>query len=183
MSALTDRIAAEHFVRSGAFYVTDQHWEDVCACGDRFPTGGIRAHIAAVTEAAVREHIAAALDDLARARHDDLKETKRRTRAETFAGASAMAYELAARIARGVTPMSTCISKHGEYSEHGPLTDGYWCEWCGALDEAAMRKGIESAVREQVAQDIREKRDRFDRDYLEEAAYDDAARIAEGVDL
>ena len=58
-------------------------------------------HIAEVTEAAVREHIAAALDDLARARHDDLKETKRRTRAETFAGASAMAYELAARIARG----------------------------------------------------------------------------------
>ena len=50
--------------------------------------------------------------------------------------------------------MSTCISKHGEYSEHGPLTDGYWCEWCGALDEAAMRKGIESAVREQVARDI-----------------------------
>ena len=50
--------------------------------------------------------------------------------------------------------MSTCISKHGEYSEHGPLTDGYWCEWCGALDEAAMRKGIESAVREQVAQAI-----------------------------
>ena len=50
--------------------------------------------------------------------------------------------------------MSTCISKHGEYSEHGPLTDGYWCEWCGALDEAAMRKGIEAAVREQVARDI-----------------------------
>ena len=50
--------------------------------------------------------------------------------------------------------MSTCISKHGEYSEHGPLTDDYWCEWCGALDEAAMRKGIEAAVREQVARDI-----------------------------
>ena len=50
--------------------------------------------------------------------------------------------------------MSTCISKHGEYSEHGPLTDGYWCKWCGALDEAAMRKDIESAVREQVARDI-----------------------------
>ena len=53
--------------------------------------------------------------------------------------------------------MSTCISKHGEYSEHGPLTDGYWCEWCGALDEAAMRKGIESAVREQVARDIEDR--------------------------
>ena len=52
--------------------------------------------------------------------------------------------------------MSTCISKHGEYSEHGPLTDGYWCECCGALDEAAMRKGIEAAVREQVAREIEE---------------------------
>ena len=50
--------------------------------------------------------------------------------------------------------MSTCISKHGEYSEHGSLTDGYRCECCGALDEAAMRKDIEAAVREQVAQDI-----------------------------
>ena len=90
MSTLTDRIAAEHFVRSGAFYVTTQRWEDVCACGARFPTGGICAHIAAVTEADVRER---------------------------------------------------------------------------------------------AARDIREKRDRFDRDYLEEAAYDDAARIALGVDL
>ena len=95
MSALTDRIAAEHQPESG-------EWS-VCICGQadlRYGRAWDR-HIATVTEAAVREHIAAALDDLARARHDDLKETKRRTRAETFAGASAMAYELAARIARG----------------------------------------------------------------------------------
>ena len=76
--------------------------------------------------------------------------------------------------------MSTCISKHGEYSEHGPLTDGYWCEWCGALDEAAMRKGIESAVREQVARDILAQRERYSCTGLEDAAYDDAARIARG---
>ena len=50
--------------------------------------------------------------------------------------------------------MSTCISKHGEYSDHGPLDDEFYCTWCGELDEAAMRKGVESAVREQVAQDI-----------------------------
>lgn len=50
--------------------------------------------------------------------------------------------------------MSTCISKHGEYSEHGPLTDGYWCERCGALDEAAMRKGIEAAVRKQITAEL-----------------------------
>ena len=100
MSALTDRIAAEH----GEWSIFDGVWR--CNCGEPLPSSAnadmwMRAHIATVTEAAVREHIAAALDDLARARHDDLKETKRRTRAETFAGASAMAYELAARIARG----------------------------------------------------------------------------------
>ena len=96
MSALTDRIAAKH---RDALYI-DTADAIVCkGCGEIiFDTA---SHIAAVTEAAVREHIAAALDDLARARHDDLKETKRRTRAETFAGASAMAYELAAQIARG----------------------------------------------------------------------------------
>lgn len=107
MTALTDRIAHDHepMLVGGAYQ---------CSCGEEAPLHYFdkyrdlsewhRAHTNAVTEAAVREHIAAALDDLARARHDDLKETKRRTRAETFAGASAMAYELAARIARGVTP-------------------------------------------------------------------------------
>ena len=92
MSALTDHIWREHRMvipfRCSCDCVASTH-------------EGFVAHIATVTEAAVREHIAATLDDLARARHDDLKETKRRTRAETFAGASAMAYELAARIARG----------------------------------------------------------------------------------
>ena len=82
--------------------------------------------------------------------------------------------------------MSTCISKHGEYSEHGPLTDGYWCEWCGALDEAAMRKGIEAAVREQVAQDIEEARSQAPAWVAEshlstwQAALAHAARIANG---
>ena len=99
MSALTDQIAAEH----GHRQTKDGDWE--CKCGmpirPSAPSNWMHKHLIEVTEAAVREHIAAALDDLARARHDDLKETKRRTRAETFAGASAMAYELAARIARG----------------------------------------------------------------------------------
>lgn len=82
--------------------------------------------------------------------------------------------------------MSTCISKHGEYSEHGPLTDGYWCEWCGALDEAAMRKGIESAVREQVARDIEAARSQAAAWVAEshlfawQAALANAARIARG---
>ena len=113
MSALTDRIAAEHHVYrtyvhddlacTGCDFAWQRSASDV-ANGTLDGTAvqeAAAAHIAAVTEAAVREHIAAALDDLARARHDDLKETKRRTRAESFAGASAMAYELAARIARG----------------------------------------------------------------------------------
>ena len=94
MSALTDRIAAEH-------RYAWMNAECACDASRHVWMEDFAAHIAEVTEAAVREHIAAALDDLARARHDDLKETKRRTRAETFAGASAMAYELAARIARG----------------------------------------------------------------------------------
>ena len=85
--------------------------------------------------------------------------------------------------------MSTCISKHGEYSEHGPLTDGYWCEWCGALDKAAMRKDIEAAVREQVARDIEAARDAGGEPInstgialraFRDAAYNSAARIARG---
>ena len=104
MSALTDRIAAAHQRIFNAQFGRGPH----CICGwihhDYDGSQKHVRHVAEVTEAAVREHIAAALDDLARARHDDLKETKRRTRAESFAGASAMAYELAARIARGVTP-------------------------------------------------------------------------------
>ena len=82
--------------------------------------------------------------------------------------------------------MSTCISKHGEYSEHGPLTDGYWCECCGALDEAAMRKGIEAAVREQVARDIEAARSQAAAWVAEshlpawQAALAYAARIANG---
>ena len=50
--------------------------------------------------------------------------------------------------------MSTCISKHGEYSEHGPLDDDFYCTRCGVLDEGAMRKGIEAAVRKAIARRI-----------------------------
>ena len=101
MSALTDRITAEHVPLALGTQ------PGLCSCGaspdnpGEYISSWRARHMAEVTEAAVREHIAAALDDLARVRHDDLKETKRRTRAESFAGASAMAYELAARIARG----------------------------------------------------------------------------------
>lgn len=31
--------------------------------------------------------------------------------------------------------MSTCISKHGEYSEHDP---GDWCPLCGTFNEEAI---------------------------------------------
>lgn len=33
--------------------------------------------------------------------------------------------------------MSTCISSHGEYSEHAPLDDDFCCEWCGVFNEDA----------------------------------------------
>ena len=33
--------------------------------------------------------------------------------------------------------MSTCISTHGEYSEHAPLDDDFCCSWCGAFNEDA----------------------------------------------
>lgn len=50
--------------------------------------------------------------------------------------------------------MSTCISRQGEYSDHGPLDDEFYCTWCGVLDEGAMRRGVEAAVREKVARRI-----------------------------
>lgn len=37
--------------------------------------------------------------------------------------------------------MSTCISKHGEYSEHEPNSD-YVCGLCGVLDEDALIKEL-----------------------------------------
>lgn len=33
--------------------------------------------------------------------------------------------------------MSTCISSHGEYSEHAPLDDDFCCSWCGVFNEDA----------------------------------------------
>ena len=57
MSALTDRIAAEH----GGWFNLDGVWR--CNCGEPLPSSAnadmwMRAHIAAVTEAAVREQVA-----------------------------------------------------------------------------------------------------------------------------
>ena len=57
MSALTERIAAEH----GGWFNLDGVWR--CNCGEPLPSSAnadmwMRAHIAAVTEAAVREQAA-----------------------------------------------------------------------------------------------------------------------------
>ena len=57
MSALTERIAAEH----GGWFNLDGVWR--CNCGEPLPSSANadmwrRAHIAAVTEAAVREQVA-----------------------------------------------------------------------------------------------------------------------------
>ena len=59
MSALTDRIAREHWiVLDPAFYTDTGRWEVKCRCGARVPDGHFNAHIAAVAEAAVRERVA-----------------------------------------------------------------------------------------------------------------------------
>lgn len=60
MSALTNRIAAEH----GEWFNLDGVWR--CNCGEPLPFSAnanmwMRAHIAAVTEAAVREQVARAM--------------------------------------------------------------------------------------------------------------------------
>ena len=57
MSAFTDKIAAEH----GGWFNLDGVWR--CNCGEPLPSSAnadmwMRAHIAAVTEAAVREQVA-----------------------------------------------------------------------------------------------------------------------------
>ena len=57
MSALTNRIAAEH----GGWFNLDGVWR--CNCGEPLPSSAnadmwMRAHIAAVTEAAVRDQVA-----------------------------------------------------------------------------------------------------------------------------
>ena len=57
MSALSDRIAAEH----GGWFNLDGVWR--CNCGEPLPSSAnadmwMRAHIAEVTEAAVREQVA-----------------------------------------------------------------------------------------------------------------------------
>ncbi len=40
--------------------------------------------------------------------------------------------------------MSTCISQHGEFSEHEPNPEWY-CRLCGSLDEAGMRAELQRA--------------------------------------
>ena len=61
MSALTDRIAAEH----GGWFNLDGVWR--CNCGEPLPSSAnadmwMRAHIAEVTEAAVREQVARGIE-------------------------------------------------------------------------------------------------------------------------
>ena len=62
MSALTDKIAAEH----GGWFNLDGVWR--CNCGEPLPSSAnadmwMRAHIAEVTEAAVREQVARDIED------------------------------------------------------------------------------------------------------------------------
>ena len=90
MSALTDRIAAEH----GGWFNLDGVWR--CNCGEPLPSSAnadmwMRAHIATVTEAAVREQVARKI----RAQRD---------RFRWLSDLEKVAYDTAARIADGVTP-------------------------------------------------------------------------------
>ena len=39
--------------------------------------------------------------------------------------------------------MSSCISSHGEYSEHEITTAPFTCDWCGVFDEAAAMAEID----------------------------------------
>ena len=39
--------------------------------------------------------------------------------------------------------MSSCISSHGEYSEHEITTTPFTCDWCGVFDEAAAMAEID----------------------------------------
>ena len=87
MSALTDRIAAEH----GGWFNLDGVWR--CNCGEPLPSSAnadmwMRAHITTVTEAAVREQVA-----------QDIVQ-KQLVSTDT---AAILAYGDAARIARGGT--------------------------------------------------------------------------------
>ena len=60
-------------------------------------------HLAAVTEATVRDGLGGILDGLAATAHADLKADRRRTRADAYDSGRALALETAAQIARGVT--------------------------------------------------------------------------------
>ena len=74
-------------------------------------------------------------------------------------------------------------------AEHGALFNSWNTCLCGAKLATTSKwnrhiaEVTEAAVREQVAQDIRVARDEFERTGMEAVAYDDASRIAEGVNL
>ena len=92
MSALTDKIAAEH----GGWFKLDGVWR--CNCGEPLPSSAnadmwMRAHIAEVTEAAVREQVAR---DIETARSEAAARI-----AESHLPAWQEALANAARIARG----------------------------------------------------------------------------------
>lgn len=94
MSALTDRIAREHWiVLDPAFYTDTGRWEVKCRCGARVPDGHFNAHIAAVTEAALREQVAQDIE----AEHTDASSWV----AERHLAAWQAALAAAAKIARG----------------------------------------------------------------------------------
>ena len=85
MSALSDRIAAEH----GGWFNLDGVWR--CNCGEPLPPSAnadmwMRAHVAAVAEAAVRERVA--------------RDIVQRQLVSTDT-AAILAYDDAAKIARG----------------------------------------------------------------------------------
>ena len=100
MSALTDRIAAEH----GGWFNLDGVWR--CNCGEPLPPSAnadmwMRAHIAAVTEAAVREQGAAELYAVAEKWAERANDMLLRAKAYSHATTRSLAYAHAASIASG----------------------------------------------------------------------------------
>lgn len=95
MSALTERIAAEH------------HWTpaDRCKCGKWAPRQGVGPHdfiqhIAEVTEAAVREQIAAELEALSKTAWNAYKNGFGIERGDPYTEGQSDAYDTAATLAK-----------------------------------------------------------------------------------
>ena len=94
MSALTDRIAAEH----GALF---NSW-NTCLCGAKLATTSKwNRHIAAVTEAAVREEVAAELYAVAEKWAERANDILLSAEASSRATTRSLAYAQAASIASG----------------------------------------------------------------------------------